>query len=360
MNERQRLTRSWSVGGRLLIAAALIALAALLGWGFFAGRNEAAIEAERERSVKVPLRVSTKNGEPVITLDAETRQRSGINIAPLPPTAHEEQVRAYGMVLDVARLTELSNNYANARAQVQTAQAKLAMSRPAFERAQRLYSDRQVVSQAQLQSAEAAVGTDEAGLAAAEAQVRALTATAYQEWGSVLGKSLVDGSPMITRLIERQEFLLQITLPPGVSIPVPPSTAAIETGKAARAAITFVSPATRIDPRIQGISFLYTAPAESGVLPGMNVLAFLPSGRSIEGATVPAAAIVWWQDRAWVYRRTAPDTFMRVEIMTDLPTRGGGYIVKGMPKDSEIVTRGAQLLLSEEFRAQIQVGEDTQ
>jgi hypothetical protein len=29
-----------------------------------------------------------------------------------------------------------------------------------------------------------------------------------------------------------------------------------------------------------------------------------------------------------------------------------------LPGDAEIVTRGAQLLLSEEFRAQIQVGED--
>ena len=36
-----------------------------------------------------------------------------------------------------------------------------------------------------------------------------------------------------------------------------------------------------------------------------------------------------------------------------------GYIEKDVPKDAEIVTRGAQLLLSEEFRAQIQVGEDS-
>jgi hypothetical protein len=33
-------------------------------------------------------------------------------------------------------------------------------------------------------------------------------------------------------------------------------------------------------------------------------------------------------------------------------------MVGGLPSGVEIVTRGAQLLLSEEFRAQIQVGED--
>jgi hypothetical protein len=49
---------------------------------------------------------------------------------------------------------------------------------------------------------------------------------------------------------------------------------------------------------------------------------------------------------------------MRVEIATDLPAPGGGYIVAGMPDDVAIVTGGAQLLLSEEFRSQIQVDED--
>jgi hypothetical protein len=93
-------------------------------------------------------------------------------------------------------------------------------------------------------------------------------------------------------------------------------------------------------------------------MPGMNVLAFLPSGMTVEGVTVPAAAIVWWQDRAWVYRRTGANTFTRAEISTDLPAPGGGYMVKTLPKETQIVTRGAQLLLSEEFRAQIQVGED--
>ena len=353
MSKRQGVAGSWSV--RLPVAAAVIAVGALMGWGVFTGRNEAAIEAESERAIKVPVRVSSENGEPLIALDTETQQRSGIETAALPAAPHQEQVRGYGMVLDVARLTELSNNYASAKAQLQTAQAKLAMSKPAFERAQRLFTEHQVVSEAQLQAAVAGFGTDQASLAAAEAQVRTLSATAYQEWGSVLGKSLIDESPMISRLIERQDFLLQITLPPGVILPAPPSTASIATGKPARAAITFVSLATRIDPKIQGMSFFYTVPAESGVLPGMNVLAFLPSGKPIEAVTVPASAIVWWQGRAWVYRRRGGDRFIRVEIATDLPARSGGYIVKDLPKDAEIVMRGAQLLLSEEFRAQIHV-----
>jgi|SRR6185437_15168063 len=354
MSGQKKSAGSWSV--KLLVAAGVVACGVLLGWGLVAGREKAAVE-EQEGTIKVPLRVSDKNGEPVIRLDAETQQRSGIETGVLSSTPHPEQLRAYGMVLDVARLTELSNSYANAKAQVQTAQAKLAMSQPAYDRAQKLFNDTHVVSQAQVQAAEAAFGTDQASLVAAQAQVHTFTATAYQEWGAVLGKSLIDESPMIKSLIERQTFLLQITLPPGVVLSTPPAAASIKVGDAQRP-ITFVSPATRIDPRIQGVSFFYTVEATSGVLPGMNVLAFLPSGKSIEGVAVPASAVVWWQGRAWIYRRTGASSFTRLAIATDLPSPDGGYIANNVAKDAEIVTQGAQLLLSEEFRAQIQVDED--
>ena len=102
------------------------------------------------------------------------------------------------------------------------------------------------------------------------------------------------------------------------------------------------------------------AAAATGVLPGMNLVALLPSGPAVPGVTVPATAIVWWKNRAWVYRPVGADAFSRTEIPTGLPAPGGGFIVKAadLPNTSEIVTRGAQLLLSEEFRAQIQLGDD--
>ncbi len=58
------------------------------------------------------------------------------------------------------------------------------------------------------------------------------------------------------------------------------------------------------------------------------------------------------------------DSFSRREIPTDTPTRDGtGFVVPvhafGEANDPpQIVTKAAQLLLSEEFRAQIQVGGD--
>jgi hypothetical protein len=246
----------------------------------------------------------------------------------------------------------------NAEAQLRTAKAKVAFSKATFERSQKLYDSDRSISQAQLQSAEAAFRTDEATVGASLSQVRTLAATAYQEWGPVLGQSLVERSTTVVRLIERQDFLVQVTLPPGVPAPKSVASAAIESPASRRAAVALVSPAARTDARIQGLSFFYLAPADSGVLPGMNVLAFIASGSGADGVAVPAEALVWWQDRPWVYRRTEPETFVRTLVATDQPAPGGGYIDRNLGTETDIVTRGAQLLLSEEFRAQIKVGGD--
>jgi hypothetical protein len=55
-----------------------VGIGGLIIWGYVEGRGEAEREAERERPIKEPLRVSTKNGMPVVTLDNGTQQNSGI------------------------------------------------------------------------------------------------------------------------------------------------------------------------------------------------------------------------------------------------------------------------------------------
>lgn len=344
----------------LAILAAIGGVGVLVVWGFLAGRGEATMEAERERPVKAPLRVSTDGrGQPVVTLDAATRRQSGVDVTKPKPTQYQEQVRAYGTVLDLDKLVTLDNNYVTAVAQLQSAQARIVASKAAFERAQALSKDN-ITTVAQLQSAQATFCADQAGVATAEAQVKTLKATALQEWGTVIGKALIEGGPLVTRLIERQTFLLQITLPPGTFITAAPKATVQFGASASRHQVDFVSPATQTDPKIQGLSFYYAADAASNLLPGMNVLAFLPSGAPIDGIEISASAVVWWTGRAWIYLRTGADTFTRHEIPTDMPAPGGGFIVsvKSLPPTPEIVTQGAQILLSEEFRAQIQVGED--
>lgn len=342
-------------------AVLLGGLAALVISGFVEGREDAAQEAEREEPIKPPLRVTLpERGEPVITLDDEAQHAIGLLMAALQPGKYQDQIRAYGTVLDLATLTTLNTNYVAAVSQLNTARARLAASQPAFARAQALYA-KNIGNLVQVQTTEAALIADRAAVEAAESQVRTLRATGLQEWGPVIGNSMVTGGGLITRLIERTEFLLQITLPPGLRIQEVPPEAAVEVGDSfSRASVRYISPATRADPRIQGLSYFYAAGANSGVLPGMNVRAFLANGAPVDGVIIPSSAVVWWAGRAWVYRRLGENTFSRLAIPTDMPAeKAGGFVVPATILDgTQVVTSGAQMLLSEEFRSQIQVGGD--
>jgi hypothetical protein len=343
----------------LFAAAVILGAAGALLRSYAAGADRPGRDPdEREQAVKAPQRVLVEHGETVITLDADVQRRSGIELATLRNAAHPQRLRAYATVLDSQPLTELSARYADAEGRLRTAQAKLAASKAAFERARTLYADHENISAARLQEAEANYRVDQANLAATQSQLRMLSAGAQQAWGPVLGRALTDAAPLAVRLVERRDLLLQVTLPPGRSIVPPAHDAFVRLDGETRVPIALVSVAPRTDPHIQGASFFYTASARSALLPGMSALAYLPSGKSVEGAIVPDAAIVWTQGQASIYLRTGAQTFARHAISTAVPAPGGGYMVQGLPESAQVVVQGAQMLLSETYRAPARGGGD--
>jgi len=266
-----------------------------------------------------------------------------------------ESVIGFGTVLDAAPLTDLGNRYLEAETQVQTAVAKLAVSRAAFDRAKILHRDQQNISTAQLQGAEGSFEVDKAALAAAQSRLTSVVAGAQQAWGGVLGAALVDRAPLITALIERSDYLVRVTLPAGATIASPPDKATARLPGGREITLAFISPATATDPRLQGLSYLYRARAEGALLPGMSLQVRLPADAVERGVVVPEAAVIWLQGKAWVYLRMDPSTFVRRDIAADHAGPNGGYIVTELPPEAEIVVRGAQMLLSEEFRAQVPI-----
>lgn len=299
------------------------------------------------------------SGEPgTVRLTADQQHQIGLQTAVLEAATHAEQFRAYGAVLDVARITDLTNSYANAQAQLQTAQAKFDVAKSAFERAQSLVHSA-ILAKRDAEAAEGTFRTDQASLTAAESQLKTLAATARQEWGPVIGKGVVERSPQVVQLIERDQFLVQVTLPPGVVLAEPPRAALAQApSRNANIDLQYVSPATRTDARIQGLSYFFVASGDSGLLPGMNTTVYVPSGKTYEGVFLEDTAIVQWQGRSWVYLRAGPDTFKRHPISTDQPVSDDDYVVQDIPPGSEIVIQGAQVLLSEEAKSELRGGGD--
>ncbi|MCC2106898.1 MAG: efflux RND transporter periplasmic adaptor subunit [Hyphomicrobiales bacterium] len=334
------------------VAALRVALLVLTIWG-------GAVQIGQAQPAARSQPTDSAVGDPtMVKLSPEQQKQVGLQTTVLIVEPHPEQFRAYGAVLDIARVTELTNSYANAQSQLQMAQARFDVARSAFERAKNLAQSAALPRK----DAEAAEGTfraEQAALTAAESQVRTLAATAQQEWGPLIGKAIVERSPTVVRLIERERFLVQVTLQPGVTLVDPPRTALAQApARDANIDLQYLSPATRTDARIQGVSYFFTAQGDSGLLPGMNTTVYVPSGKTYDGVFVEDTAIVRWQGRSWVYLRVGPEAFKRHPISTDQPVSDDDYVVRDLPAGAEIVTRGAQVLLSEEAKSELRGSAD--
>ncbi|MEW6025311.1 MAG: multidrug transporter [Pseudomonadota bacterium] len=337
------------------LTAVGLAVAGLAIWGFIEGRKELALEAEREMPVQAPSRVVAEPDGIAVVFDAATQKRADIAVAPVRTATRRGEVEALATVLSPQDLIDLRNTYVAARTQVERTRAAAQASHREYERIKSLHGDEFNVSTKALEAAQAQWQADEAAARGATEALQAVERGARQKWGGVLAAAVANGAASFERLAVGREVLLRVAAPSGTALSSAPATVRLVANDGSFRRATLVSPSLQADPRIQGPTFYYVAPAD-GLLPGTTLTAYLPLGAERSGAIVPADAVVWWQGKAWYYAQSTPDRFARRELAGAQPV-DKGWFVPGMPS-LNVVVRGAQTLLSEELRSQIQVGEE--
>ncbi len=339
----------------ILLAVGAI-VAALAAWGFKEGRKELALEQERERPVKVPSRVVAEADGTAVLLDAATQKRADIGVAPLQVTTRRGEVEALATVLPPQDLIDTRGTYAAVKTQADKAHATLQASRREHDRLKSLHSDDQNVSTKVLDAAEATWRSDDAVARGADAAVDTVTQNARQKWGNVLALAMMGDAPLFRRLSDRRDVLLRVAAPSGTNMTKGPGATRVSANDGTFRTATLLSASPQADPRMQGTAFFYIAPAD-GLLPGTALTAYLSSGPEQAGALIPSGSVVWWQGKAWLYIQSAPGHFLRQELPAAIPVEQG-WFAPGALKGANLVIRGAQTLLSEELRSQIQVGEE--
>jgi hypothetical protein len=341
------------LAGSVLSRLSLVGACGLLA--LLAACSDADQKTDREHPIVTAPRVAVENGHSLVRLDAAALQRAAIRTEGVRRGAQPETVRAFATVLDLQPLAQAAASLQVAGAQLKSAQAKLTASRAEYERARRLFEDEQNVPAAHLQSAQAAFLADQAALEAAQSQVDAILASARLSWGPVLAGALATSDPqqraLAEDLVARRQILLQVTLPSDWTQDRPPTQGRVQLDRRDGSAIQLVSAAAHADPRLAGRSFLYRTYPDPALLPGASVTVRLPTGRSIEAVRVPASALVWWQGRAWVFVRSRSGDFERREIGFDGATEEPA-LAADLEAGTEVVVQGAQVLLSEELRAE--------
>jgi multidrug efflux pump subunit AcrA (membrane-fusion protein) len=143
--------------------------------------------------------------------------------------------------------------------------------------------------------------------------------------------------------------------------PQPPSDVMLAADGATRVRASLIGPALEADPVTRRPAFLYRAERSwAGSRPGTPVVASFGGGfAATAGVRVPAAAVVQWNGFAWVYQETSPGRYTRRRIETDRPMDSAWFVADVLQPGDGVVVRGAQALLSEEFRARITVGDES-
>ncbi|HVP09654.1 MAG TPA: efflux RND transporter periplasmic adaptor subunit, partial [Phycisphaerae bacterium] len=271
---------------------------------------------------------------------------------------------------------DVSSKLAAAHAEMSSAAASLQAAQASYQSKKELHDQNKAVSDRAVEEAEAKVKTEEARLKAATETVRLTESSLGIQTAESAGKPLIvsrggeivevlagpdeaieSGQPVL-RVARRDHLLARVELPAGeqVNDAVP----------AARIAVIghedWVLPgepmglAPTVSQRTQGQAYLFKVACNgSPIRPGMAVAAYMAlPGDPLTGVIVPRSAIVRYAALAWAYLKTGEDQFTRRELHLLSPTEAGWFVTAGLSAGDTVVVTGAQVLLSQELKAQIE------
>jgi hypothetical protein len=324
----------------------------------FYGKDEFDLMSQQsEEEIETPDHVSNVDGITILTISPATQKQSGIETSALSASSHQASISTYGNVVAIDSLIELRTRYLSALADAQVLRTSLAQNKQEYTRLHALNQDDKNVSDKAVTTASANMKSDEARIIAAESSAKNLADSMRQTWGDTLTKHATahNTSPLLQNLISNKEVLVKTTLPFDATEPQENSSIVIAPTAAPSHKIKarFISPAPVSNTTIQGKTYYYLAKGTE-LRAGMQVNALsATSNKSSNGVLIPNTAIVWYSGKPWIYRKTANGKFSRLPINTDIELDSGWFYQGTLKANDQVVTSGAQLLLSEEFKSQI-------
>jgi hypothetical protein len=333
---------------KLKIALPLVALllAAALIYGYLQRSKERANEAQADKPVTAESKVErATNGNVVASMDERTQKLIGLETTLLTPATLPPEIKGYGRVLEPAPLVALVSGVASAS-------ASLDASRKEYQRVKALFAQGENASARALQAGEAAMKHDQIALQTSEAELVAA-------WGESVAHQ-PDLPAFVQSLATRQAVLVRLDLPAGeLTTAVPVGGRLLSPGTGQPITARFLGPAATTEPQIQGQGFLLVMTnSPAWFSPGLALAGFLQlPGEPLRGVIVPEAAVVRTAERTWVYLQTGPTNFTRRDVSQEHPVPDGWFVTAGVMPNDRVVTTGAQTLLSEERKTEIDVGD---
>lgn len=297
-----------------------------------------------------------ETGPGSVQISADEQQRSGIEFTTPTLSQLTPESTAYGRVVDIDPLLKLYSACQEAAAELAAAQASLDASDKSLHRLRQLHDEAGNVSARQLQEAQAAYQQAVSRVTSAKVRVRAARDQLAQNWGGPVADALLDGHSLdISDYVHQRRMLVLVTLPTEAALPDGTRNITINRSDDRSDAwqAQLVAPAPFTSGSFQGETWFFsTSPEHLRV--GMRIYAWIPRpGKIRRGVMLPGSAIVWAEGKPCIFIRQSGGGYERRELNDPVDLNDHWFIPDPSLAGLDIVTTGAQMLLSEEYQRTI-------
>lgn len=331
---------------KLIVGVAVIVIVGGLIAGYMLMSRERTADAEGDKPVAAESKIGRNAvGEITVTIDDDGQKRIALKMEPLAFAQLQSETKGYGHVLDPA-------TFSAAVAELVSARATADASRKDLARIQSL-AQQSNASARSLEATQAAADRDQADVESARAKFSVA-------WGGALANR-DDLSKFAETLASSQNALVRIDLPAGEILKRQPAGARLfalgDENTPVEAEFIGVAPA--VESQTQGQGFLFLVSSHNPAFaPGAAVVGYVQTpGEPQNGVLIPQNAVIRFNGEPWIYLQSSNDTFTRREISEKEPLASGWFMQADFKPGDQVVVTGAQMLLSEEQKNQIQIGD---
>ena len=341
------MKHSWK--NLLLVVQAVLIL--LLVWALaWVGRDE--FQKTHEVAEKVVESEDKSAEEEGVRLDEAAQKQSGILVGHFHAAQYRPLEAYSGVVVDPKSLLEAQQRWDAIKRQIVSAEVLIQQRTQELTRTQGLYDHGRNAAAKDVEAAKSALAQAQQQAQGFDAELRAVIDAVRLQWGDAVAQGFENRPSWVQKWMQRHIDVIQFALPAGMQSQkqtwlVEPNPMDTSHGLTAN----LLGRATQALPGLLGENWLLST-APTGLPLGATIRVVSQHGQVQKGVVVPYEAVVRYAGKNWVYVKTESDRFERQPVDADKPM-AQGFFSDSFDLDDTVVVRGAQLLLSEEFRFQI-------
>jgi len=293
-------------------------------------------------------------------LDKATQKRVGIQTIVLKSSALNPEIQHFATLVNLQPLIITRKDYISALSNEKIARIHYLFNQKNVQRALDLQKNN-TLSLRKLRAQQLQLEIAKAQITEAQQQTINLQRLIQAQWGNVISTWILNPeNKTLAKLSahQKQLYLIDMPLAAHQTTPIIFLQPFGQREKALTAHLVSYAPLN--NQALSSKSTFYYLTETSFNTSAQRPIAWIPTqSNKILGVKIPSTALVWHLGQAFVYVQHDEDYFWRIPLNhKQLIDTQHYFIQNDLQKNDILVTQGTQLLLSEEFRAQIPAEDD--